>query len=191
MKYTILIFAFIALVISQESCCRLQTLSVQGNGRVSIDPDIASLTLYANADGKTSAEALSKVNGIIQKATVILQTFGLPKANYTTSSINLNPQYNYTQSGYAILIGQQASVSLTVTTGNLNSKNRVGALYTALSNINNISISGLTFDTSNKAVAFRRARKEAVADARSKAEQYVRLGLRSLGRVKKVEDRTY
>jgi uncharacterized protein YggE len=70
----------------------------------------------------------------------------------------------------------------------LNSKNKLGALYSSLSGLNNISISGLTFDTSNKGAAFKRARKEAVADARLKAEQYAKLGCRVLGKVKKVVD---
>jgi len=191
MKYIGLFLVLLGVAIAQEACCKLQTLTVTGNGRVSIDPDIASFTLNANAQGKTSSEALSKVNGIIQRASTILANFGLPKANYTTSELNLNPVYNYTQAGFAILIGQQASLSLKVTSGNINSKNRVGDLYTALAEINNISISGLTFDTSNRAAAVRRARKEAVADARSKAEQYVRLGQRNLGRVKSVIDRNF
>lgn len=105
MKYSIFIFAIISLVIAQDSCCQQQALSIVGSGKVSIDPDIATFTLYASANGKTSKEALSKTNSIIQKATGILLAFGLPKSNYSTSSINLYPQYNYTN-GFAILIGQ-------------------------------------------------------------------------------------
>ena len=178
MKCSIFIFAIISFVIAQDFCCQQHLLSIVGSGKISIDPDIAIFSLYASANGKTSKEALSKVNSIIQKATGILLAFGLPKANYSTSSINLYPQYNYSQDGFAILIRQQASISLSITTGNLDSKNKVGALYSALSGLNNISISGLTFDTSNKALAFKQARKEAVADARFKAEQYAQLGCR-------------
>ena len=159
MKLIITVLAIIALTIAQDSCCSQNALSIVGSGRVSVNPDIATFTLYASENGKTSAEALSKVNAVIQKATAILTTFGLPKANYSTSSINLYPQYNYTQGGFAILIGQQASLSLSITAGNLDRKNKVGTIYSALSAVNNISISGLTFDTSNKAAAFKLARK--------------------------------
>lgn len=193
MNNNILIFTFITLfviTIAQDSCCQQQALSIVGSGRVSIDPDIATFTVYATANGKTSSEALSKVNGIIQKATGILQPFGLPRTNYSTSSINLYPQYNYT-GGFSILIGQKASVSLKITAGNLNSRNIVGSLYSALSVLNDISISGLTFDTSNRALALKQARKAAVADARFKADQYVQLGCRGLGKVKKVVDRSF
>jgi hypothetical protein len=106
MKLTLVIFTIIALATSQDSCCLQNVLSIVGNGKVSVDPDIATFTIYISRNGKTSSEALSKVNAIVQKATGILTAFGLPKANYSTSSINLYPQYNYTQSGLAILIGQ-------------------------------------------------------------------------------------
>jgi uncharacterized protein YggE len=60
-----------------------------------------------------------------------------------------------------------------------------------LSELNNLTISGLTFDTSNKGAALKLARKAAVADARYKAEQYTQLGCRALGSVKKVVDQSF
>ena len=153
-----MIFAFIFLAIAQNSCCELNTLSIVGSSRVSTNPDLASFTIYASANGKTSKEALSRVNTIIQKSSGILDAYGLPKANYSTSSLNLYPQYNYTN-GFSVLIGQQASLSMKVTIGKLNSKNKVGSIYNALSVVNNITISGLTFDIADKSAAFKLARK--------------------------------
>ena len=74
--------------------------------------------------------------------------------DYSTSSLNLYPQYNYTN-GFSVLIGQQASLSMKVTIGKLNYKNKVGSIYNALSEVNNITISGLTFDIADKSAAFK------------------------------------
>jgi len=51
-----------------------------------------------------------------------------------------------------------------------------------------ISISGLTFDVSNKTLAEKQARTAAISDARNKANQYAKLTKRALGSVKKVVD---
>lgn len=175
--------------LAQTPCCQNNILSIVGAGSVSSTPDIAQFTISATAFGKTSAIALSNVNGIISQVSTVLANKGLPKANYTTSGINLSPQYNYTDNGIAVLIGQQAWQSLSVTVGNLvQNKPLLGVIITALSNINNITISGLTFTTSNTALVNRLARKAAVADALAKAKQYAALGGKCLGSVQQIID---
>jgi uncharacterized protein YggE len=188
MKYIILL-VLLAAYNAQNACCQNNVLSIIGAGTVSSDPDIGQFTVSATAFGTTSALALSSVNAIISQVSGILAAKGLPKANYTTSAINLYPQYNYTTDGIAILIGQQASESLSVTVGNLNqNKQLIGQIITALSNVNNITISGLTFSNSNTDLVNRLARKAAVADAVAKAKQYSTLSGKNLGSVKQIVD---
>ncbi len=188
MKY-ILILALLVLYNAQAPCCQNNVLSIVGAGSVSSDPDIAQFTVSASAFGKTSAIALSSVNSIINQVTAALAARGLPKGNYSTSSINLSPQYNYTESGVALIIGQQAYSSLSVTVGSLNqNKALIGQIITSLANINNITISGLTFSNSNTDLVNRLARKAAVADALAKAKQYTSLAGKVLGSVKQVVD---
>jgi len=185
----LLLVALIAIALAQNGCCDNNILSIVGAGRVSVDPDIGVFTVSANAFGKTSAIALSKVNGIIAQVSAILSGRGIPAANYTTQGLNLSPQYNYTDTGIAILIGQQAYLSLSVTLGNLNvNKQLVGQIFSALSAVNNISLSSLTFSNSNTDVAYRLARKSAVSDALAKAKQYSTLACKKLGNVKKIVD---
>ncbi len=89
----------------------------------------------------------------------------------------------------AVIIGQQAYKSLSVTIGNLNqNKPLIGQIIVALSNINNITVSGLTFSNSNTDLVNRLARKAAVADALAKAKQYSTLAGKMLGSVKQVVD---
>jgi uncharacterized protein YggE len=185
----LLLLALLAVSFAQNGCCDNNIVSIAGAGRVSVDPDIGQFTVSANAFGKTSAIALSKVNGIIAQVSAILTARGLPSANFTTQGLNLSPQYNYTDSGVAILIGQQAYLSLSVTLGNLNvNKQLVGQIFSALSAVNNISLSSLTFSNSNTDIAYRLARRAAVSDAVAKAKQYSTLACKKLGNVKKIID---
>lgn len=188
-----LILLLIGLVVinTQTACCDKNVLSIIGAGTVSTDPDIAQFTVSATITKKTSSLALSAVNGIINQISSILSVKGLPKANYTTQGISLTPQYNYTKDNVAILIGQQASQSLSVTVGNLlQNKLLISQIYTALSSVNNITISGLTFSCSNTDLANRLARSAAVSDAVAKAKQYSSLIGKNLGKVKKIVDQS-
>lgn len=145
----ILLFIGLALINAQNACCDKNSISVIGAGTVSTDPDIAQFTVTATITRKTTALALSGVNDVINQVSQILSARGLPRANYTTQGISLYPQYDYSNN-VAVLSGQQASQSLSVTVGNLLSNRQlIGQIITALSNVNNITISGLSFSNSN------------------------------------------
>jgi uncharacterized protein YggE len=93
-KTSILVFTSLVVVsLATINCCSENTLSVTGAGKVQVEPDIATFTVSAESKGKTSVEALAIVNQMIAKANKILETYGLPPANRTTSGISLNPQY--------------------------------------------------------------------------------------------------
>jgi uncharacterized protein YggE len=187
MKLILLLLA-VAAIHAQNDCCNKNILSVVGAGSVSTDPDIAQFSVTATLTRKTTAAALSNVNDLINQVTLILSGRGLPKANYTTQGINLYPQYDYTNN-VAVLSGQQASQTLAITVGNLiQNKQLIGQIITALSNVNNITISGLSFSVSNTDQVNKLARAAAVSDALSKAKQYAALGGKSLGAVKRIID---
>jgi uncharacterized protein YggE len=188
-KQTLALSIFFILSVSSYSCCDSNTLYVTGAATIQVAPDLATFTVSAIGFGRTSILALSNVNSILSQATRVLQTAGLPLANYTTSSINLYPQYDYSNST-TVLVGQQATQSLKVTLGNLNTnRNTLSQLATSLGSINNITITDFSFENSDTALAYRQARLAAVNDARSKASQYISLSGRRLGSVRKVVDR--
>ncbi len=127
-------------------CCDANTIDIIGSGSVEVKPDIATFSVSAEGFGKTSSSALANVNKLINQAMNVLKNYGLPTSNYTTSSINLSPQYNYTGS-LTVLIGQQASQTLKVTIGNLPTAgaNLLGKIATSLANLNNLTVSGFSF----------------------------------------------
>lgn len=125
---------------------------------------------------------------MIAKANRALEAYGIPTANRTTSGISLSPQYEY-RNGASYLVGQQASISLTVTIGNLvRNANIIGRIAKNLSTINGLEISGFNFKNSNTEPGYRQARWAAVADAKSKAVQYASLSGKNLKKVHKIVD---
>lgn len=105
-KLTFIAFAVLLIAGAQAyGCCDANTIDITGAGSVQVNPDIATFSVSAQGYGKTSASALTNVNRLINQAMNVLKNYGLPTANYTTSAINLNPQYNYTGS-ITVLVGQ-------------------------------------------------------------------------------------
>mgnify|MGYP003480696246 CR=1 FL=1 len=60
-----------------------------------MSPDTASFNVEAYAKAKTSALALKDVNQRIKALSEILKNYNIPITDFSTSSINLNPEYNY------------------------------------------------------------------------------------------------
>ena len=119
------------------------------------------------------------MNTVINQAQSVLNSLNLSDFNVTTAYIYLYPVYNYTN-GISYVIGQQASLGLRVVVGNLNvTKDLLGSVASNLSTVNNISLSGFSFQNSDTTQAYRSARFAAVADAQSKFLQYVMLSGRS------------
>lgn len=95
-SFSIVVFcAAILGTYASLSCCNENTLSIVGAGSVEVDPDIAQFTVFTREKAKTSAAALSKVNQKISQATQVFKMYGLPSSNYSTSSLSINPEYNY------------------------------------------------------------------------------------------------
>lgn len=67
--FSLLFTLFILVLVHSEDCCNNEVVSVIGSGAVSVDPDIASFYIYAVANGKTSVQALSNVNNLINQVT--------------------------------------------------------------------------------------------------------------------------
>jgi uncharacterized protein YggE len=169
--------------LAQASCCSVNTINIIGAGSVSLTPDIASISITVSKNGTTTLEALSNLNIQVNQLLAIFKAQNIPAANYSTSSITLDQVYNYNTTPYKI-IAQTASQTFSLTYGNVNG---VTALLGLIGKVN-VNIDSLSFGASNTTAALRQARIAAVADARTKFNQYLTLtSTRSQG-VKQIID---
>jgi uncharacterized protein YggE len=145
-----LIYSLLLLLsVHSQDCCSKNIIAIVGAGLTQVDPDIAIFYVSATGNGKNSLEALSNANTIISQAEGILTSAGLSSAKISTASINIFPLYN-SSNGTSIIIGQQATEVIRVEVDNLGAnKNLLGEFSSNLSSVNNISLSGFTFQNSN------------------------------------------
>ena len=143
------------------------TISVSGTGRVILAPDTADLRLGVSVQRPTVKAARADAAKAMQAVIDALKKLGIADADIQTSSITLNPQYDYSNGGnQPRLVGYQFSNSLSITVRKLDIlgdaiDNSLAAGATTLDSVQ------FRVDDETKAEA--QARAAAMADAKAKA----------------------
>ena len=149
------------------------TISVTGEGSLHAAPDMAIVSAGVESRAKNAKDALADNNEKMAALMAELKKAGIEGKNIQTSSFNIYPQLIYPKSSNEAkapeVTGYVVSNRATIRIHDLGS---IGSVLTALVNAGSNDISGLTFDISNKDQLLDEARKQALADARHKAELY-------------------
>jgi uncharacterized protein YggE len=154
----------------QGSCCLDNSIIVNGQGTVKVQPDIAIVNVGITNTAKTSQQASINVADKIDEIRKILAKNKIPKDDIQTQSLSIYPQYEYPD-GKMQLVGQTASQTLSVTVRGIDKNGgNLGSIIDQLVTVNELTFNGLNFDKDDKSDAQRKARKLAFEDARKKAQ---------------------
>lgn len=143
-------------------------LTVTGEGRVDVVPDMATVTLGVTSVADTAAAALAENSA--QVATVIenLKAAGIEARDVQTSGLSLNPNWtNYGTDSQPRIEGYTAQNMVTVRVRALDT---LGTVLDAAVKDGANTLNGLTFGLSNPQPVEDAARAAAVKDARRKAD---------------------
>ena len=150
-----------------------RTVSVSGEGRVGVKPDLAYVTFGVESTSANLAAAqddnTTRMTAVIAK----IKASGVADADVQTTGYNVAPQYDKDR-----LTGYRVSNNVRVTARAIE---KIGPLIDGAVAAGANRVTGIVFDVANKDDAIRRARELAVADARAKAEQYAKLTGVTLG----------
>ncbi|MFA4942297.1 MAG: SIMPL domain-containing protein [Patescibacteria group bacterium] len=145
-------------------------VSVIGQGKISYQPDVASITIGVQIDKVAKAdEALQQLNGKMDNIINALKASGIKDEDLKTQNYSLLPQYDYidnvsTSSGY------NANEQLVVKVKNIkNDSGLVGKAVEAASKAGANQIIGISYDVSNLEDLKQQARIKAISDAKAKA----------------------
>jgi len=154
-------------------------ISVTGEARISVPPDLAQIDAGVTSDGKTAREASDANNAAMGKVLLALKGAGIDEKDYQTSRLSLQPQYSPSKvSGPATVVGYRASNRVTIRLRDVTKvANVVDTLVTSGAN----EIGGINFMVSQASKLLDDAREQAVADARRKAEIYAKAAGVTLG----------
>ena len=154
---------------------------VTGEGKVSVIPDIAKVTLGIQENGTSLKTVQDSVNKKSKILTDSLKKLGIGESDIKTTSYNVYPQYDYTTPTQRIT-GYQVSTSYEVTIKDFDKVNDVLVQATA-AGAN--TAGGIIFEVNDetKANKLQEAREEAVGKAKEKAQGLAKAAGISLGKI--------
>lgn len=145
-------------------------VSVNGQGRVSYVPDVATVSLGVQVDkADEAAGALNQLNTTMAKVLAAVKQAGIPDADIQTQSYSLYSQYDYIDNT-SVLAGYNANQQLSVKVRNLDKQSDLVAKVVSVASAAGANqVNGVTFEASNIEELKQQARLEAIADAKTKA----------------------
>lgn len=159
----------------------LHTITMTGHGVVLAQPDVARLNAAVSTNALTAAAALSANSVRMSQVFDALQNLGIPNKDIQTTEISIFPQYTNGDSNTPRrLTGYQVSNQISV---ELTAVSKVGQVLDTLVNAGINQMNNIRFDISAPGPLLEKARSQAVADARKRAETYAQAAGVTLGPV--------
>ncbi len=163
-------------------------ISVAGVGKSYQAPDVATVSAGVVTEAPTAQEAMSanarKMNAVISA----LKAAGIQNRHIQTSQLSLNPQYDYANRRKPRITGYNARNTVTARSENLD---QVGPMLDALVESGANNINGINFSIKDAEGAKSEARREAVKNARRKADEMATAAGVRLGRILQMSESSH
>ena len=162
-------------------------LSVVGEGKVDITPDIASVDLGIIVnDAKSVEEAQNKINIVNNAIIAGMKSVGIDPKDIKTSNYSISPNYNYNEGGNTIT-GYNGNVTVTIKVRDTEKLPEVIQVSTK-SGANQVM--GTNYSVDKPEIYREQAREKAIANAKEQAEKLAnQLGIR-LGEITNIVEST-
>jgi uncharacterized protein len=154
------------------------SISVTGEGTVSVPPDVAQIDAGVASDAKTAKEAAEANNAAMGKVLTALKGTGIDEKDFQTSRLSLQPQYAPNRSGPQAITSYRASNRVTIKVHDLA---KVASVIDTLVSAGANDIGNVGFTVAQPSKLLDEARERALADARRKAEIYAKVAGVTLG----------
>ncbi len=143
------------------------TVSVTGTGKVMGTPDTLTVSLACTSTATHASDALANNNALTAKLVMTLVTAGTTPKDIATSNLNIQPTYS--NSGRDIT-GYTVTENVTVTLHDLGKAGSI--LDAAASSVGDaVRVNGMSLSISDDSALIAAARKQAVADAKARADE--------------------
>lgn len=163
-----------------------RSLSVNGKGVVSVLPDTAVVHLGVETTEKTAEEARQKNADAMDTVLKTLEELGVQKESIKTSRYQLDPNYDYMETGNGrVLTGYTVTNMIQVTTKDID---RVSILIDGLTSSGVNIFNGVSFSVSDTNAYYKKALGLAVENANSSASSLAAAVGVSIGTPVKVEE---
>jgi len=144
-------------------------LTVSAEGSSEGRPDMATINLGVTTEGQTAAAALAENSRRMTALTQALRRAGVAERDIQTSNVSVYPQQQYVEGQSPRITGYQASNTVTAKVRRIDTTGRViDAAVAAGGN----TVNGVYFSYQDPDAQLDAARRDAIAEARRRAELY-------------------
>lgn len=160
-----------------------RTVTVSGQGSITVKPDTATINLGVQATAATATASLAQANSAAAKLIAALKSAGVVNDDIVTSGVSVYPMYN----GSNRISSYQASNNVTVT---VRSIDRTGPVIDAAAAAagDNITIGGISFSVADPEAVIGGARAKAIANAKTRAGQFADAAGAKVGEVLQISE---
>ncbi len=144
-----------------------RTISVTGNGKAYLKPDMATINIGVHSENENVAQALSDNTSASQAVADALAGFGVDPKDIQTTNFSVYPNQQYGPMGEMLGIKYMVDNTVLITVRELD---KLGEILSAVVSKGANSIYGITFDVADRSAALTEARNAAVTDARKQAD---------------------
>ncbi|MFT3727760.1 MAG: SIMPL domain-containing protein [Terricaulis sp.] len=154
---------------AQAEAAQGTLLTISAEGKVTGRPDMATINLGVTTEAQ-SAQAAMAANARQAAALIAaLRRAGIAERDIQTANISVNPQQQYHENEPPVITGYQANNTVTAKIRNVDNTGRViDAAVAAGGN----TINGVFFSYQNPDAQMDAARRDAIANARHRADLY-------------------
>lgn len=166
-KIALVLFVFVSTFASAQVTQQNQQpqISVAGEGKITVTPDRADVTIGVENIGADAAHVKKKNDATIDAVIKYLKSIKLPAEDYQTQRVNLYRNYDSDKKKYSYTASQTIVIHLKDLT-------KYDGMMMGLIDAGVNNIQGVQFKTSKLAQYESEARIKAVADAKQKANDY-------------------
>ena len=178
---TLITFFTVMTYAQDQKTPQIPQITVSGEGKIKVIPDQGIISLGVENTGKEAAEVKKANDIIIEKILKFIKSNNIPSADFQTTNVSLNKNYDYEKKKYNYVANQ----TVTVTLKDLTKYNEfmMGITETGVTNIH-----GVEFKSSKMETYEAEARKKAILNAKQKALDYVSVLNQKIGKALLISD---
>ena len=176
------------LITPQSGQTETRTITVSGEGEVSLAPDMARITIGVLEEAEAADAALAEMTASMAAVIDRLRAAGLPESAIQTGRFSLSPRYRRSDTigpDDDQIHGFVASSNVNVEIADLD---QLGPVIDAAVADGANTVGGIAFDVADRGAALDEARRLAVIDASSRAALYAEAAGVTLGDVLSVSE---
>ena len=181
--FLILAMAFLTMANAQVEQRQIPQINVSGEGKVRVTPDQVFIAVSVDTKGSKAIDVKKQNDEVVEKVIQAIKKSKLPKEDVQTKRISLNPVYDYEKKKYSYNATQTIEILL-------KDLSQYDGLMESLIDAGINRISNVEFRSSKIEQHKAEARKLAMKEAKSKAEDYVSVLGQKVGKALTISDNT-